>query len=179
MLLLTLLIVAIPIVEIYVIIQVGHVIGALATIGLLILGSLVGIWLVKREGLGVLRRIDVQLRDHQVPHREMVDGFLILLAGLLIAIPGFVTDGLGFLLLLPPVRAMVRRVLFGRFQSKLGIGWLGGQAGRFGSSGRVWVDSRVIDVERPSDAGPAARGTGEVPPDLTGPSTGELPPGRY
>ncbi len=178
MLLLTLLLVAIPVVEIYVIVQVGHAIGALATIVLLLLGSLVGIWLVKREGLGVLRRIDVQLRDHQVPHREMVDGFLILLAGLLIAIPGFVTDGLGFLLLLPPVRAVVRRVLFGRFQSKLGIGWLGGQAGRFGSSGRVWVDSHVIDVERPSGAEPTSQGSGDVPPDNSGPPA-ELPPGRY
>lgn len=178
MLLLTLLLVAIPVVEIFVIVQVGHAIGALATIGLLLLGSLGGIWLVKREGLGVLRRIDVQLRDHQVPHREMVDGFLILLAGLLIAIPGFVTDGLGFLLLLPPVRAVVRRVLFGRFQSKLGIGWLGGQAGRFGSTGRGWGDSRVIDIEHPSGANLPPQGSGDVPPDSSGPSA-ELPPGRY
>ncbi len=122
----------------------------------------------------MLRRIDGQLRDNQLPHRELVDGFLILLAGLLIMIPGFVTDGLGFLLLLPPVRSGLRRILFGRFQSKLGVGWMNGVAGRFGSQGRVWVDSEVIDVERPGDAG----ADGSVPPDRTGPPA-ELPPGRY
>ena len=98
LLVLILLIVGVPLLELYVIIQVAHVVGAWQTIALLLAESIVGAWLLKRQGLGVLRRISEQLRNNQLPHRELVDGFLILLAGALMLAPGFVTDALGFLL---------------------------------------------------------------------------------
>ena len=112
-----LLFLVVPIFELYVIVQVAHAIGILDTIGLLILDSLVGGWLMKREGMGVLRRLQAKLAAGELPSTELVDGFLILFGGALMLAPGFVTDLLGMALLLPPVRAVVRRVLARRFKT--------------------------------------------------------------
>jgi UPF0716 protein FxsA len=117
--LLVLAFIVVPIVEIAVIIRVGSAIGVFDTLGLLILLSLTGGWLVKREGLGVLRRVQASLGDGRVPAAELVDGFLVLLAGALLLVPGFVTDAFGLLLLLPPVRAVVRRLLARRFRARV------------------------------------------------------------
>lgn len=98
----------VPIVELAVIIQVGQSIGVLNTIALLLVVSIVGSWLVKREGLGVWRRFRQQMESGRVPGKEVADGMMIMLAGALLISPGFVTDCLGILLLLPPVRAAIR-----------------------------------------------------------------------
>src|SRR5262245_44252503 len=90
-------------------IQVAQLIGAVNTIGLLLLVSLFGAWLVKRQGLGVLARIREQRMAGRLPAAEVFDGALILVAGVLLVIPGFVTDALGLLLLIPPIRAVARR----------------------------------------------------------------------
>lgn len=113
---LALLFIVVPLVELYVIIQVGQSIGALNVIGLLIVMSIAGGWLMKQQGLGVLRRVQDQLHDGQVPGREIVDGFLILFGGALMLTPGFLTDVLGIALLLPPFRAVVRAGLARRFR---------------------------------------------------------------
>jgi UPF0716 protein FxsA len=110
-----LLFLVVPLVELYIIIQVGQAIGALNTIGVLLLDSIVGAWLMKREGLGVFRRIQEQLNRGIVPGVAIVDGFLVLFGGALMLTPGFLTDLLGISLLLPPVRAVLRRVLARRF----------------------------------------------------------------
>jgi UPF0716 protein FxsA len=114
---LALLFLVVPLVELFVIIQVGQSIGALNVIALLIVMSVAGGWLMKREGLGVLRRVQDQLQRGTVPGRELVDGFLILFGGALMLTPGFLTDILGLALLLPPVRAVIRRVALRRFSS--------------------------------------------------------------
>src|SRR3954464_2132916 len=88
----------VPLLELAVIIKVGAAIGVLNTIGLLILSSIVGSWLMKREGLGVLRRIQGQLAVGQVPGKELVDAFLILFGGALMLAPGFLTDIAGMAL---------------------------------------------------------------------------------
>jgi UPF0716 protein FxsA len=105
----------VPLVELFVLIQVGQVIGVWNTIGLLIVMSILGGWLMKREGLGVIRRIRASLDAGRVPGTELVDGFLILLGGALMLTPGFVSDALGMLLLVPPVRAVVRGIAARRF----------------------------------------------------------------
>jgi UPF0716 protein FxsA len=110
-LLLFVLFVGVPFAEIYVLLQVGHVIGVVNTLGLLILISIVGAWLAKREGLGVLRRMQAALNAGRVPGAELVDGFLVLLAGALMITPGFLSDIVAVFLLLPPVRVGVRRTL--------------------------------------------------------------------
>ena len=106
--LLVLLFVVAPLVELYVIIQVAQVIGGWETIALLILESIIGAWLLKRQGLSTLARISKALDEGRVPGKEMVDGFLLMVAGALMLAPGFVGDVIGYVLLFPPTRARVR-----------------------------------------------------------------------
>ena len=111
----------VPLAELAVIIQVSGALGVGNTILLLIAVSIVGAWLVKREGLGVMRRVQRQLERGAMPARDVVDGFLILLAGALMLTPGFLTDILGILLLIPPTRAGIRTVLMRRFRHRLQV----------------------------------------------------------
>ena len=109
----------VPLLELAVIIKIGAAIGVLNTIGLLILSSIVGGWLMKREGLSVVRRMQASVAGGRVPGKEMVDAFLILFGGALMLAPGFLTDIAGMLLLLPPVRAGVRAVLRRKFAARV------------------------------------------------------------
>jgi UPF0716 protein FxsA len=126
--LLALLFLVVPLVELAIILQVGSAIGVVNTLGLLLVMSVAGGFLMKREGLGVLRRVQRQVDAGQVPGRELVDGFLILLGGALMLTPGFLTDLVGLALLLAPVRAVVRRVAAARLTVMA--------LGRTGRSGR-------------------------------------------
>jgi UPF0716 protein FxsA len=103
-----LLFIVVPFAELYVILQVGHAIGIGPTIVLLIGMSILGAALVKREGLGVMRRAQARIEQGAAPGRELVDGVIILFAGALLLTPGFLSDVVGVLLLLPPVRAGLR-----------------------------------------------------------------------
>jgi len=113
--------IGVPFAEIYVLLQVGHAIGVANTLALLILVSIVGAWLAKREGLGVIRRMQRSIEAGRVPGTELVDGFLILLAAALMLTPGFLTDIVAIFLLLPPVRAVVRRELRRRVARRIEI----------------------------------------------------------
>ena len=108
--------VLVPIVELAVIIQVGQWLGVWETIALLLMVSFLGAWLVKQQGTGALRRVRAELAIGRVPAVALVDGMLILAAGLLFLTPGFVTDVLAVLLLIPPVRLVIRRALGRRFR---------------------------------------------------------------
>ncbi len=121
MLLVVALLVALPIVELAVLIQVGQWIGVVDTIGLLVLVSLIGVWLVKRAGTGALRRIRADLAVGKVPSDALVDGGLLAGAGVLLIVPGFVTDCFGLLLLVPPVRSGVRWALRSRFSRRAAV----------------------------------------------------------
>ena len=111
--------VLVPIAEIAVLIQVGQEIGVLETLALMVVVSIVGAWLVKREGVGVWRRAQRQIDAGVVPGRELVDAALIMLAGALLLTPGFLSDCLGILLLLPPVRAGLRRFVIARMRKRV------------------------------------------------------------
>lgn len=104
-----LILLAATVVELSVLVAVGHAIGILATIGLLILSSLTGAILLRREGTRTVAAFIEAIRSRRPPHHELLEGMLIAAAGVLIVLPGFVSDALGLLLLLPPLRALVRR----------------------------------------------------------------------
>ncbi|HEX7134624.1 MAG TPA: FxsA family protein [Iamia sp.] len=112
-----------PIVELWFIIQVADVIGGWQTIALLLVEGIIGSWLIKRQGRAVVRRIDERLKDHDLPTKELADGFLILVAGVLMLTPGFLTDIVGFALLFPPTRALARAALLRRFTARMGQGF--------------------------------------------------------
>jgi UPF0716 protein FxsA len=109
------LLVAVPIVEVYLFVQVSNAIGFWNALGIVILISLVGIWLVKRAGMRVWARFNEQLVAHRTPTREVADGVCLLLAGSLLVFPGFLTDALGLLLLFPPIRSLAARGLIRRY----------------------------------------------------------------
>jgi len=111
--------VVVPLVEIYFVIQVGKAIGAWWTIGLLILDSMIGAWLIKREGRRAWQALQAALNSYRPPAKELADGALILIGGTLLLTPGFVTDVVGFLLVLPFTRPIFRRVLSAYVASRL------------------------------------------------------------
>jgi UPF0716 protein FxsA len=128
-----LLLFVLPVVELAVLVQVAGSIGVLDTVGLLVLVSIVGVWLAKRAGLGVLRRLRQAQAEGRAPSREAVDGALVLLAAVLLLLPGFVSDVVGIALLLPPVRALVRPLVLRRLRQ----------------DGRVVVVTSQADPQRP------------------------------
>jgi len=103
--------IAVPVIEIYVIIQIGQVIGAWWTILLLVADSIFGTWLVKREGSRAWSALTAALEERRMPARELADGVLILVGGTLMLTPGFVTDIFGILCILPMTRPLGRRAL--------------------------------------------------------------------
>jgi UPF0716 protein FxsA len=113
--------IAVPFLEIEVFLAVAHAIGGWNALGLLILVSFVGIWLVRHEGFVLLGRIRQQLDRGQMPGDQLIDGGLLLLAGLLMIIPGFVTDGIALLLIFPPTRALARGALKRRFRTRVQV----------------------------------------------------------
>src|ERR687888_942710 len=108
---LVLLFIAVPLVEIYVIIQVGQAIGALWTIALLVADSILGTMLMRAQGRAAWRRFNEAMTAGRVPAREVLDGVLVIFGGALLLTPGFLTVVLGLILLIPPTRALVRRLL--------------------------------------------------------------------
>jgi UPF0716 protein FxsA len=109
--LLVLLFILVPIAEIYLIIQVGQEIGALWTVIILIADSIVGARLLAWQGRVAWRAFQEALAAGRMPHREILDGVLIVVGGTLLLTPGFITDAVGLFLLLPPTRALIRRVI--------------------------------------------------------------------
>ena len=127
----------VPIIELYLFVQVADAIGFGSTLFWIVAVSIIGAWLVKREGMGALRRANQRVAQGEVPTDELVNGILILFAGALMLTPGFLTDATGLLLLFPPTRALVRGSLKGRFTSgPIVIGRFGGTSfGGFGPGG--------------------------------------------
>lgn len=108
---LAVLFVVVPLVELYILIQVGQVIGAGWTILLLIAVSVLGSYLIKREGKRAWQGLRVALETHTMPARELADGALILIGGTLLLTPGFLSDVLGLFFILPFTRPIARRLL--------------------------------------------------------------------
>lgn len=177
---LLLLLLLVPFVELWVIVGAWQLIGGPETLLLLVGISVLGAWLVKREGLGVWFRLNEQLTQGRLPTDELVDGAIILFAGALLLTPGFITDAVGLLMLFPPTRAGLRVLAERRLRRRVEQGtggirvvrWAswgpGGPAtpGATGSWTRVVdVDSDVVDAELVDDA-PARR---PGPPPELGP----------
>jgi UPF0716 protein FxsA len=128
--LLVLLFIVVPIVELAAILQVGSWIGFWPTLGLLVADSVLGSMLMRSQGRAAWRRFNQAVAAGRPPAREVIDGVLIIFGGALLLTPGFVTDLFGIVFLLPPTRALVRRMLVHRFSSRLVVSAFG--AGRGG-----------------------------------------------
>ncbi|MDP9405281.1 MAG: FxsA family protein, partial [Actinomycetota bacterium] len=124
--------VVVPLVELLVVLRVGEAIGTLPTIVLLLAVSVAGAWLVKREGREAWRRLRAALGSGRLPAAEVVDGALVLIGGTLLLTPGFITDAVGLLLVVPPSRAVVNRAVRARFRGAFTLGVLGASRRRRG-----------------------------------------------
>ena len=135
-----------PIAELFVAIKVAEAIGVLLTVVLLLVGWPIGMWLARTQGRAPWRRLSAAVADGRPPGREVIDGALVLAGAILLIIPGFITDGVGLLLLLAPTRAVAREALTRNFQSRLVVA-----ATRFSRTPRSAydVDSTATDLDSP------------------------------
>jgi UPF0716 protein FxsA len=161
--LLFVLLIVVPIVELWVIVQVAGSIGVLETIALLVVVSVAGAWLVRQQGMQTWRRLQATLQRGEAPTTEVTDGALILFGGALLLTPGFVTDAIGIVLLLPPSRAAIK----GAARRSLAR-WARGHSGV-----RIYTTT-AVNVE-PRDNGPTA--PSELPPEAA-PENGDGSPDK-
>jgi UPF0716 protein FxsA len=149
-LLLVLLFIAVPIAELAVIIQVGQEIGVWWTIAILVADSVLGSLLMRSQGRAVWRRFNEALQSGRAPAREVADGVLVIFGGALLLTPGFLTDILGLLLLLPPTRAVIRRVFLRQAVKRITVTMSAGPAVRVRTRGGRRdddVDGTAVDVD--------------------------------
>ena len=117
--------IVVPLVELYVILKVGDAIGAIWTILILVADSILGSLLLRSQGRAVWRRFNETLDSGRMPHREVVDGVLVIFGGALLLTPGFLTDIVGLILLVPPTRALVRGLAMRRMGRRVAAGMAG------------------------------------------------------
>jgi UPF0716 protein FxsA len=139
--------------EIYVLISVGSLIGTLPTIGLILLTGIIGVAMLKQQGFSVFARLQEKMRQGQAPAQEMVEGVLLIIAGAFLITPGFVTDTIGFLWLIPQTREYFAKLLISKGMFKVQSVGSGGfyQSGQgpFGqhSQHQTQQDDNTIDGE--------------------------------
>ena len=143
---LVILFIAVPILELYVILQVGSEIGVLPTVAILVADSVLGSVLMRSQGRAAWRRFNQALAEGRPPAREVLDGVLVIFGGALLLTPGFVTDIVGLLLLLPPSRAVIRRMLVRFFARRFVVG-VAIPGGRYRRPGEPAGPGRGYDVE--------------------------------
>jgi UPF0716 protein FxsA len=146
-LLLVLIFIVVPIAELALLIQVGSWIGVWWTVALLLADALLGSWLLRSQGRAAWRRFNLALAEGRVPHKEVVDGVLVIFGGVLLLTPGFITDIFGALFLFPPTRVLMRRLLVRRGALKL-MGSFPGTTGPPSANGhRSDVEATAIDID--------------------------------
>ncbi|MBA8794997.1 UPF0716 protein FxsA [Friedmanniella endophytica] len=149
-LLLVAVLVALPFVEIWLLIQVGQAIGVGWTLLILVVEAVFGAWLTKREGRAAWRALNVSVAEGRMPTRELTDAALVLVGGLLLIVPGFVTDVFGLICLIPFTRPLARWALglvlarrLARFESGLMVP--PGFAGRRDGADHVVIEGEVVE----------------------------------
>jgi UPF0716 protein FxsA len=193
--LLVLIFIVVPLAELYVIIQVGGIIGVIPTLLLLLADALLGSMLLRHQGRSAWIQFNRALAENRLPHKEVFDGILIILGGALLITPGFITDIFGFILLIPPTRAIVRGITSRIVRRRMSVGatiWGVGRAQRPrgrpapGGPGPAGPPPPRRPPENPfgwEEPPPGPSRSGSRPDDIEG--TGheiddedELPPGR-
>jgi UPF0716 protein FxsA len=147
--LVALLFLVVPLVELFLIVQVAGTVGAWNTIALLVLISIAGTLLIRWQGIELARRLMTTVRQGRLPRFELVDGALLVVAGALLLTPGFLSDLVGVLLLLPPVRALLRPMALDAVRRMA--------TPRTGSRVRVWTSVVDVDEVRPDQPSAGSR----------------------
>jgi UPF0716 protein FxsA len=145
LLLLLFIFIVVPLAELYVIFKVGEAIGYPLTILLLAVDSIVGSLLLKSQGRAVWRRFTETMAAGRVPHREVLDGVMVIFGGAFLITPGFLTDIVGIFLLLPPTRVLARRLVIRALGGRVAIS-VAGAAARRRPPGRFDVEGTAAEV---------------------------------
>jgi UPF0716 protein FxsA len=161
------LLIVVPITEISLIVLVGQQIGAIPTVLLLIGSALLGSWLLRREGRRAWRELKTAADAGRPPALEAVSGVLVLVGGLMMMLPGFATDTLGVLLIIPPIRRAVAQLVIARFARRLS------PQVATGLFGPARIRAQRGEATQSGASAPGGPGAQAVPP-----SSGPLPPGR-
>lgn len=138
---LLLIFIGVPLIELYLFLLIGKQIGIFATVATVVITGFLGAWLTKQQGLKTLARYQQTLSEGKLPHTEVIEGIMILAAGAVLLTPGFLTDFIGFSLLIPPVRAWVRERLTNYLKGKIQV------AGEAATQARDGTVSGVIEIE--------------------------------
>lgn len=109
----------VPLIELYLLMTIGARIGLLPTLGTIVLTAAVGSTYVRRQGLAILRELQIELSQGGLPGRQVVEGMLVAVAGLLLLTPGFLTDAVGFAMLMPSIRSRAATTLLQRFSHRV------------------------------------------------------------
>src|SRR3954449_9435846 len=143
--------IVVPIAELYVILKVGDAIGWLPTLAILGIASLLGTWLLRSPGRPGGPRFQSTMQGGRIPHREVFDGVLVIFGAAFLITPGFITDIVGVLLLLPPTRSVFRRMLIRRGGRIIGINVATGRRGGPGPApGQDWdVEGTAVETDQP------------------------------
>lgn len=143
----------VPLIEIALFIQVGSLIGLWATLALVLLAGVLGVWIVRREGLMAMAQMQSRMRMMRDPTEPLAHGALVLLAGALLVIPGFFSDICGLLLLVPPIRARLIASVAARVQRGPGFG----PSGRPGPYDPQILDGEFTEIDPQADQLPDPR----------------------
>ncbi len=145
--LLLIVLIAVPILEIAIFIEVGGFIGLWSTLGCVILTAIVGTVLLRQQGLQVLQKMQSSVQQQEFPVEAVIHGGFLLVSGLLLLTPGFFTDFVGFALLIPPVRLIAAQLIWGRLKHKVNVNVQAGPHNRQSNPGRTATPGMVIEGE--------------------------------
>lgn len=162
--LILLLFIAVPIAEIALFIEIGSAIGTVWTVITIFATAIIGTWLVRQQGLQTMERAREAMNRNQMPVDEVIAGLCILVAGALLLTPGFLTDALGFVLLIPPLRNGLAKAAIGRMRASgkfhVHTGGAHPDGAPRGGRGPI-IDGEFEDVSDPDPNSPWNRGAGE------------------
>ena len=150
--LLVLIFIVVPLAELYVILKVSDSIGVIPTLLILVADSLIGSFLLKAQGRAVWKRFNDAMREGRIPHREVIDGVLVIFGGAFLITPGFLTDIVGLLLLLPPTRSFFRKLVVSRLGGRVMLAGVDAAGRRVAGRRRQtpdgdWVDGTASDYD--------------------------------
>lgn len=141
---LLLLFIGIPVLELLIFLFLGSKIGITATLAIIVITAILGAYLTKSQGLKALQKYQLALSEGRLPHEEVIDGVLILIAGAVLLTPGFLTDAIGFSLLIPPLRDFIKAITKAKLKNRVSV--VGQEMGATDQS-RPQSGPRVINVE--------------------------------
>lgn len=165
--------IAVPIIEIAAFIKIGDIIGLWSTIACVILTAMIGTFLLRQQGLSVLQKAQGSLQNNQLPLDSVIHGAFLLVAGALLLTPGFFTDAIGFILMVPPARTIIGRFIWERLKGRVhvhhsGMGPAGHRPGGPNAGPGPVIDGEAVEVETEKHELPS----NDEPPAVSKPDDG-------